>query len=81
VAEDNKGRQLRARLAALQRHHPDRVETITGLQYDLKMWGARRYIARLRAGSPALAPSDLEELAALLLPSVLEGGDHATTAG
>lgn len=78
MAEDNEGRQLRARIAALKRHHPDRVETITGLQYELKMWGARRYIARLRTNSPALERADLEELAGMLLPTVREGGEHAT---
>ena len=78
MAEDNEGRQLRARIAALKRHHPDRVETITGLQYELKMWGARRYITRLRADAPTLAAPDLEELASLLLLTVREGGEHAT---
>lgn len=69
-------RKIRARLAALKRHYPDRPDLLTDLRYELKVKHARDYITRLHADAPALSQDDLEGLASLLLSPAREGGEH-----
>lgn len=71
-------RSVRARLAALKRHHPNCPDMLTDLRYELKVKHARDYITKLHTDDPALSPDDLEQLAALLLSPAQEGGEHAT---
>lgn len=75
---ENDWRSIRARLAALKRHHPNRPDLLTDLRYELKVKHARDYITRLHADAPALSQADLERLASLLLSPAREGGEHAT---
>ena len=57
-------RRRRARLAALSRHHPERVEAE---RRQLKAASAERYVRRLREDWPPLTVEQRAELAALLL--------------
>jgi hypothetical protein len=74
VPEDD-WRSVRARIAALKRHHPDRPDLVVDLHYELKVKHARDFITKLRADAPVLERDDLERLASLLL-SPQEGGEH-----
>jgi hypothetical protein len=76
VPEDD-WRSIRARLAALRRHYPDRPDLVADLRYELKVKHARDFITKLRTNAPVLERDDLDRLASLLL-SPQEGGEHAT---
>ena len=75
---ENDWRSIRARLAALKRHHPNRPDLLIDLRHELKIKHARDYITKLHTDGPVLSRNDLEQLASLLLSPAQEGGEHAT---
>jgi hypothetical protein len=71
---DAEARKRRARLAALQRHHPDRPELTEAERRHFKANAAERYVAELVDSWPPLSAEQRARLAVLLLG----GGDGAT---
>jgi hypothetical protein len=59
-------RQLRARIAAYTRHHPDRPDLVEQLQRDLKLIRTEQFIRDVVESPPALRPADIERLQGLL---------------
>jgi hypothetical protein len=62
------GRRLRARAAALTRHHPEDPEASAAERRTLKAAAAERYIRDLCGSMPALTVEERARLARLLLP-------------
>jgi hypothetical protein len=70
------GRRLRARAAAVTRHHPDQPELAADDRRQLKAAAAERYVKELVAAWPPLTDSQKGRLAALLASDGDKGGDH-----
>jgi hypothetical protein len=73
---DAEGRRRRARLAALQRHHPDQPELTEAERRRFKVSAAERYVQRLVDDFPPLSAEQRARLAVLLL-----GGEATVTSG
>jgi len=72
---DAEARVRRARLAALQRHHPDKPELTEAERRRFKVASAEKYVRQLVDDFPPLTPEQRARLAVLLLG----GGDGAQT--
>lgn len=59
-------RKLRAQVAAIRRHHPNRPDLVEQMQRDLKIARAEKFIREVVESPPALRPDELEKLRALL---------------
>lgn len=66
LARDPEGRRLRARAAALARHHPDQPEAGAEERRTLRAAAAERYIRELVDTFPPLTAEQRARLAALL---------------
>jgi hypothetical protein len=71
---DAEARKRRARLAALQRHHPNRPDLTEADRRAFKANAAERYVRQLVDEFPPLTPEQRARLAVLLLG----GGDGDT---
>jgi hypothetical protein len=72
------GRRVRARVAALRRHHPDRPEVAADLQRSLKEAALARHIRELVDTFPPLTAEQRVRLGVLLLQPG-GGGDAVAT--
>jgi hypothetical protein len=71
IRRDPEVRRLRARTAALARHHKDEPDVACGERQQLKAARAQQYITQLVDAWPPLSPAQKNRLAVLLLG----GGD------
>ncbi|MFE0132055.1 hypothetical protein ACFWY6_10830 [Streptomyces sp. NPDC059037] len=67
---------LRARLAAHERWHPDDPETADDVRRELKTTLAEEYIRRIVETAPVPTSEQLDRLRALLPPVSEDGGDQ-----
>ena len=58
----------RARIAALERHHPHNAEALADARRDLELAKTERAIRQLVAAAPPLRPEHVERLRNLLPP-------------
>lgn len=71
------GRRLRARAAAVTRHHPDQPELVAEERRQLKADAAARYVKDLVDTWPPLTDAQRGRLAALLLGGTRNGDGDA----